>query len=64
MGSPAFGNGSLTMKNDIVTGNVAEKDGGDGFRVEGGGIEVQDGEAFSISNSVVSWQQRQLLEQH
>ena len=54
VGSPAFGNGSLTMKNDIVTGNVAEKDGGDGFRVEGGGIEVQGGEAFSISASVVT----------
>ena len=42
------------MRNDIVTGNVAEKDGGDGFSVEGGGIEVQDGEAFSISASVVT----------
>ena len=42
------------MRNDIVTGNVAEKDGGDGFRVEGGGIEVQDGEAFSISDSLVT----------
>ena len=48
------GTGSLTMRNDIVTGNVAEKDGGDGYRVEGGGIEVQDGETFSIANSIVS----------
>ena len=54
VGSPAPGNGSLTMRNDIVTGNVAEKNGGDGFSVEGGGIEVQDGEAFSISASVVT----------
>jgi hypothetical protein len=47
------GTGSLTMRNVFVVGNTAEKDGGDDFRIEGGGIEVQDGETFSISNSLV-----------
>jgi hypothetical protein len=48
------GPGALTLINSTVTGNNASVSAPNGRFVEGGGIEVQDGEAFSVINSVVS----------
>jgi fibronectin-binding autotransporter adhesin len=48
------GAGALTLVNSTVTGNSAAVAAPNGRIAEGGGIHVQDGEAFSLSGSVVS----------
>jgi hypothetical protein len=48
------GAGALTLINSTVTGNSAAVSAPNGRSAEGGGIHVQDGEAFSLTGSVVS----------
>jgi fibronectin-binding autotransporter adhesin len=48
------GAGALTLINSSVTGNSAIASAPNGQFAEGGGIQVQDGEAFTLTNSVVS----------
>jgi hypothetical protein len=48
------GAGALTLINSVVTGNSATVSAPNGRFVSGGGIEVQDGEAFTVTNSVIS----------
>jgi hypothetical protein len=48
------GPGALTLVNSTVTGNRAAVSAPNGRSAEGGGIHVQDGEAFSVTGSVVS----------
>ena len=48
------GAGLLTLINSTVTGNSAAASAPNGRVAEGGGIEVQDGEAFTVIGSVVS----------
>ena len=48
------GAGALTLINSVVTGNSATVSPPNGRFVSGGGIEVQDGEALAVTNSVVS----------
>jgi hypothetical protein len=46
--------GRLTLINSTVTGNSAGVSAPNGRVAEGGGIQVQDGEAFTVIGSVVS----------
>jgi hypothetical protein len=48
------GAGALTLINSTVSGNSASVSAPNGRAAEGGGIEVQDGETFTLTNSVVS----------
>ena len=48
------GAGALTLINSTVTGNRATVSPPNGQFVSGGGIEVQDGETFVVTNSVIS----------
>jgi hypothetical protein len=48
------GAGSLTLINSTVTGNTASVSAPNGEFASGGGIEVQDGEAFVVTGSAVS----------
>jgi hypothetical protein len=48
------GAGALTLINSTVTGNSAAVSAPNGRSAEGGGIQVQDGEAFLLTGSVVS----------
>ena len=48
------GAGALTLIDSTVTGNRAAVTAPNGRNAEGGGIHVQDGEAFSLAASVVS----------
>ena len=48
------GAGTLTLINSTVTGNTASVSAPNGQFASGGGIEVQDGETFSMTNSIVS----------
>ena len=48
------GPGALTLINSTVTGNSASVAAPNGRFASGGGIEVQDGEAFTVTGSVVS----------
>jgi len=48
------GAGALTLINSTVSGNSASVSAPNGRAAEGGGIEVQDGETFTVTNSVIS----------
>jgi hypothetical protein len=48
------GPGALTLINSTVTANSAVASAPNGRSAEGGGIHVQDGEAFSLTGSIVS----------
>jgi hypothetical protein len=48
------GPGALTLINSTVTGNTATVSAPNGRFAEGGAIFVQDGEAFTVTNSVIS----------
>ena len=48
------GPGALTLIDSTVTGNKASVTAPNGRFAEGGGIEVQDGEAFTVRDSTVS----------
>jgi hypothetical protein len=48
------GAGALTLINSTVSGNSASVSAPNGRAAGGGGIEVQDGEAFTVTNSVIS----------
>jgi hypothetical protein len=52
--STGGGPGALTLIDSSVTGNSASVTAPNGRFAEGGGIEVQDGEVFTVTNSVVS----------
>ena len=45
------GAGTLTLINSTVTGNTRDRSAPNGRFAEGGGIQVQDGEAFSSSRT-------------
>jgi hypothetical protein len=48
------GAGALSLINSTVVGNSASVSAPNGRVAEGGGIEVQDGEAFTVTGSIVS----------
>lgn len=48
------GAGALTVINSTVTGNTADVSAPNGRSAEGGGIHVQDGEAFTLAGSTLS----------
>jgi hypothetical protein len=48
------GAGALTLINSTVSGNSASVSAPNGRAAEGAGIEVQDGEAFTVTGSVIS----------